>query len=120
MTVNILKLINDVYQLVLETKSDIKKFTFDEMFSLVIEKNNLPPTKTSKIIGEFYTELVLDNRFVLISNIDKEFSLREWINYSEYKKQINEIVRLDEEVFDEDYVAVKRKKAVVETTEIEE
>jgi hypothetical protein len=57
----------------------------------------------------------------LISNNDKEFSLREWINYSEYKKQINQIIKIDEEVFDDDYVEIKRKKALLaESTEAEE
>ncbi len=121
MIIDILKLIDQVYELVLEKKSDVKKFNFDEFFALIIEKNNISSAKTSKIIGEFYTELALDNRFVLISNNDKEFSLREWINYSEYKKQINQIIKIDEEVFDDDYVEIKRKKALLaESTEAEE
>ncbi len=80
--------------------------TFKEIWTRVSDLNGYTEAQKNSKIGEFYTTLTLDGRFILIDN---KWDLRSRHKYEEYSLEKNTIV-LDDEEEDRDIEEMEEEK----------
>lgn len=68
--------------------------TFKEIWTRICELNGYSEAQKNSKIGEFYTTLTLDGRFILIDN---KWDLRSRHKYEEYSIEKNTVVLDDDE-----------------------
>lgn len=110
-------MIDEAYAIV---KGDPKVFTFKELYDLVALNLEMSDEQKMKNIGEFYTELTIDGRFVALG--DNTWDLRERHTYEKsHDESINEVyneVDDDSSLDDEDKQEEKEYNAEIEGKEI--
>lgn len=100
--------INTAYDLIEENG----KLRFDQLYAMITDKLNLSPAEADEDISNFYTDIMLDGRFITLG--DNVWDLRETNEFAKVHIDMNDIYSSDDDVIESDEGVIAKEDVEVE------
>jgi DNA-directed RNA polymerase subunit delta len=100
--------INTAYELIEEHG----KLRFDQLYAMVTDKLHLPKEAADEDISNFYTDIMLDGRFITLG--DNIWALRENNEFAKVHIDMNDIYSSDDDVIESDEGVIAKEDVEVE------
>ncbi|MDE6472869.1 MAG: DNA-directed RNA polymerase subunit delta [Ureaplasma sp.] len=97
----ITKNINEIAYEIAKKDFKNKEFNFNDLVNKIIDKAEISKTEFNDQIGDFYTNLLQDVRFVFLGN--NQWTLKENLKVAEYQIKMNSLYDFEQNDLVEDY-----------------